>query len=322
VNIQVKGLVCYNPRMSYWFFLALAAPILWSLTNHIDKYLLSKYLPERGAGILLVFSALSSAIVLPPIAWIYRGEIFNVSSGNLATLLFVGLASAVGLYLYLICLEREEASVVIPLFQLIPVFGYVLGYLVLKETLSVPQILSSLLVILGVVILSVDITKGKRLSLKGRALLLISASSFLYALYDTLFKLVALTENFWISIFWQAAALASLGGLMLVVNVSVRDTFFKICRDMGGKILSLNLVNEVIYTIGSLLHSFATLLAPIALVLVVSGLQPLFVFIGGIVLTLFLPAFSKEEIGVRFLAHRLISITIITVGSYFLYMSL
>ena len=307
--------------MSYWFLLAISAPLLWSFTNHIDKYLLSKYLPARGAGVLLVFSSLASAMVLPPIGWFYRDEIFAVSGVHLAILLCIGFASALGLYLYLKCLDGEEASIVVPLLQMVPVFGYILGYVVLGETLSPNQILSSLLIVFGVVILSADITEHRKISLKGKVLTLITASSVLFALYDTLFKKVALTENFWVSIFWQAVGLASLGAVMLALSAPLRRRFVDIFRHMGLSILSLNILNEVLYTIGSLLHSFATLLAPIALVLVVSTLQPLFVFIGGIVLTVFLPHISKEKIGFRFLLHRGVSIAIITVGSYFLYVA-
>jgi len=54
-----------------WFLIALIAPIVWSIVNHIDKYMLSKYLKERGLGALLIFSALSSVIILPFVLYFF-----------------------------------------------------------------------------------------------------------------------------------------------------------------------------------------------------------------------------------------------------------
>ena len=89
----------------------------------------------------------------------------------------------------------------------------------------------------------------------------------------------------------------------------------------GLKIFSLNVVGEILYIIGNLANNFATLLAPVAVVLVVSSYQPLFVFIIGIVLTIFLPHISMEKISTKHLLHKIISILIIVIGSYFLYNS-
>lgn len=38
-----------------WFFIALIGPALWSMGNHIDKYLLQKYLRGGGIGALIIF---------------------------------------------------------------------------------------------------------------------------------------------------------------------------------------------------------------------------------------------------------------------------
>ena len=40
-----------------WFFIALAATLCYSSANHLDKYLITKYLREGAAGALTIFSA-------------------------------------------------------------------------------------------------------------------------------------------------------------------------------------------------------------------------------------------------------------------------
>jgi|SRR3989338_1942900 len=306
--------------MSNWFLIALIAPILWSIVNYIDKYMLSKYSKDRGVGALLIFSALSSVIILPFIAFFYRSEILNISGIDFLILLFVGFLSAGAFYFYLKGMEMEEVSIVVPLFQLIPIFGYFLSYFILGESLSTSQIFSSLLIMSGIIILAIEIDEENHLKLKTRVLFLIAVSSFLFALHDTLFKKVAIIESFWISVFWQYVSLTIFGLIFLFGIKKFRREFFSMFfSNMGGKILFANIASEFLYILGNLSNNFATLLAPVAVVLVVSSYQPLFVFIGGILLTIFLPKIAVEKITVKHLTHKLISILIIIIGSYFLY---
>lgn len=307
--------------MPNWFLIALIAPILWSIVNHIDKYMLSKYLKERGVGALLIFSALASVIILPFFLYFYHAQIFNISSQDLITLFFVGLLSTLAFYFYLKGMDEEEASIVIPLFQLVPVFGYFLGYLILGESLNTAQIFSSLLVIFGMIILVIEIDIDNRITLKGKVLAFVTASSFLFALHDTLFKKVAITESFATSVFWQYVSLTVFGLLILIFIKKYRDDFLAMFHNIGGRLISLNVLSELLYISGNLTNNFATLLAPVAIVLVVSSYQPFFVFIGGILLTIFLPKILMEKITTKHLLHKIISILIIIIGSYFLYSS-
>ncbi len=307
--------------MSNWFLVALIAPFLWSIVNHIDKYMLSKYLKDRGVGALLIFSALASVIVLPFILYFQHAHVLDISISELVTLVFVGFLSVAAFFFYLKSMNEEEASVVIPLFQLIPVFGYFLGYLILGESLNISQILSSLLIIFGIIVLVIEVDIENKVKLKGKVLSLVAVSSLFFALHDTLFKKVAITESFWVTAFWQFVSLTIFGVLILFFLKKYRDDFFSMFRNTGTKILSLNILSEILYMLGSLANNFATLLAPVAVVLVVSSYQPLFVFIGGIFLTLFLPRISTERISKKHLIHKTISILIILIGSYFLYSS-
>jgi hypothetical protein len=61
---------------------------------------------------------------------------------------------------------------------------------------------------------------------------------------------------------------------------------------------------------------YATLLAPVALVLVVNSFQPLFVFALGIVLTLLLPRVAKESLDRRKMLQKGVGIGLMVVGGY------
>jgi uncharacterized membrane protein len=305
--------------MLNWFLIALIAPILWSIVNHIDKHILSKYQEGRGIGAILIFSSLSSIIVLPLVALFNFSKIFNISFNNVVWLLIVGFLGALAFYFYLKGMDIEEASIVIPLFQFDPIFGYILSYFILKESLSMSQILSSLLILLGILILSVEIDIDNKFKLKKRVLFLIATSSFLFALGGVVFKKLALVDSFWISIFWQYAGLTVFGILVLTFSKKFRQDFIAMITTPQLKVLSLNITSEVLYIIGGLANNFALLIAPVALVFVVNGYQSLFVFVAAILLTIFFPKFISEKISRKHFFHKLISIIIILIGSYFLY---
>ena len=292
-----------------------------SIVNHIDKHILSKYLEGRGVGAILIFSSLSSIIVLPFLAIFYHSEIFSISFTDFFALFIIGLLSASGFYFYLKAMEVEEASVIIPLFQFDPVFGYLLGYFILRESLTVHQILSSVLVLVGIILLSVEVDIGNKFKLKKKALVLVAISSFLFALNGVLFKKFALVNTFWVSIFWQYVGLTAFGILVLIFYKKFRQDFIMMVTTPRLRILSLNVISEILYIIGGLANNFALLIAPVALVFVVNSFQPLFVFIAGVLFTIFVPKFSSEKISRGHFFHRLVSIIIILMGSYLLYLS-
>lgn len=307
--------------MSNWFLVALIAPILWSIVNHIDKYILSRYQEGRGIGAILTFSSVSSVVVLPFIAFFHHSQIFNISLVDSTTLLIIGFLGALAFYFYLKALDTEEASVVIPLFQFDPVFAYILSYFILQESLNLNQILSSVLILVGIVLLSIEIDIENKLKLKKKALILVAISSFLFALSGVLFKKLALVDSFWVSIFWQYAGLTVFGILILIFYKKFRQDFILMVTTPKLKILSLNIVSETLYIIGGLANNFAILIAPVALVFVVNSYQSLFVFFFAVLFTAFLPTFVSEKISRKHFFHKLISIIIILIGSYLLYSS-
>ena len=50
-----------------WLFIALLPPILYAFTNHLDKFLLSKYFKGGHVGTLVLFSSLFCVFALPVI---------------------------------------------------------------------------------------------------------------------------------------------------------------------------------------------------------------------------------------------------------------
>ncbi len=306
-----------------WFFVAILAPIFWSANTHFDKFILSKYSTGGGVGSVFLFSTFFSLIFSIALLVIKYSEIVLYSNlQNFLLFLIPGFLNAFGLYFYLKSLKTEESSVVVALFQLSPVFAYFLGYLFLNETLTLIQILASLSILAGAGILSFDIEEVEgKIRIKWGMVCFILLSALLFAFNDVLFKKFTIYEgSFVTSLFWQHLGIFIVGMSFFLLSKDFRKDFVSLITTSRVKIFVLNGISEFFYVLGGLISNFATLLAPVALILVVNTYQTVFTFIIGILLTLFLPHIITEKISRRHLFQRVLAIVVILIGSYFLYL--
>ena len=302
--------------MPKWFLFALIGPLLWGLVNHADRYLLSRHYKGNGVGAILIFSSLFSGILLLVIPFILKIPVLGVSARDIAILILTGILGAIGFGLYLYALDVEETSIVIPFLQMGPVFGYFFGFIFLGELLSTQQILASILILVGVGTLSFDIDLENKITFKRQMILLATGASLFFALQDTVFKTVALTETFWTAAFWEYLGLALSGFFILIFFPKLRRQFTAIFSGRQYRLIAANFGSEALYLVGNLASSFAMLLAPVALVMVVGSYQPLFVLITGVVGTYLFPRFFDEKVGRKKLVQKTISVVIIVLGLY------
>src|SRR6202162_3740494 len=155
-----------------WLVFAFSGPVLWAISIHLDKYLVSRYFQQTSVAVLLVFTALVGLLFLPPI-FLYWPAVIELSWGSMALLAVSGLLYMTAIFFYLQALQSEEASVVAPFFQAAPLFGYVLAYFVLGERLSVLQMLGGGLILTGGALLSIGL--GDRRAFKVRLVMLMLA---------------------------------------------------------------------------------------------------------------------------------------------------
>src|SRR3989344_6746728 len=227
-----------------WFFIVLFGALLYACTNHIDKYLISRYLQDGRVGALIIFSSIFSIFALPIIALIYH-EVLNVSLVDGAILAFNGILVVLAILCYFYAIKRDEASVVVPFYQTIPIFGFVLGYIILGEVITAQQMIAALLIIIGALILSLRLDAG-RISFKKAVVFFMLVASLFYAINGVIFKLIALDIGFWPSIFWGLVGKVIVGCFFLFFIRQYRDQFFTMIRKNRVAILSINSSNETI----------------------------------------------------------------------------
>lgn len=301
-----------------WFFIALAAPFLWALVNISDQYLVLKYSTgKQKSGGLVLFSSLIGIFVAILIGIFIKG-IFEIPLFDKLLLIISGGTTIAWIILYFMALEIEGVSAVVAWFLTIPIFGYILGYLFLGETLSTQQAIGSLVTLLGVFLISIDFSEKKK-KLKWKVALYMLTACLLVAVSGIIFKYVTIDDNFWVSSFWGYVGLGFFGLILYLFVPKYREEFLLMNKMGGIKIFTLNSISETITIVGNLLTNYAILLAPVTMVYLVGSFQPAIVLFLTLFLTKFFPNIAKEDLTKNILWPKIIAIVAISIGSIILF---
>jgi hypothetical protein len=116
----------------------------------------------------------------------------------------------------------------------------------------------------------------------------------LFATEGFLFKYGTTDHSFWTGAFYQYAGLALTGLVVAVASRKFRENFWLVFRANKKIILTVSLLNQALAIGAFMLYNYAVLLAPLALVALVSNTQPFFVIAFGILLTVFFPKLGQK----------------------------
>ncbi|HEY5713899.1 MAG TPA: EamA family transporter [Candidatus Gracilibacteria bacterium] len=295
-----------------WILIALIAPAFYAMTNVLDKYMVHRYQKHLSPGALVFFMGIFSLVVLPFLGVIFPDSFF-LASANILWLIIAGLITTLAWVPYMYALEKDDMSSVMPLYQLHPVLTFVMAYLFLGEILSNTQIIGGSIIILGAIILTKDPTKkwGVRLDTLGLILL----SSLCLVSVEIIFKDTVQSIPYQNTLFWFFLGHA-LSGLLLLFVPSYRKEIKSFGKNVNRKFLGLMSINESLGLVADTFNMYAILLAPIALVKAISGFQGVFVFLYGIIITLFFPAILKEDLSRKTLIRKISALIIMLIGSF------
>ena len=294
-----------------WILYAFSGPLLWAVSTHIDKFLVDKYFQASDTAVLMVFTALLGVIALPAI-WLFEPKVLALPWLATGVMTVSGVLYMGAMLFYLRAIQSEEASVVAPLFQASTLFTFVLGLVFLHELPRWQQLLGVVLIIGGAIGLSLD--KHLHLaSFKPRLVLLMVAATFVLALSGVVFKYFAVNDEFWSTTFWTFVGEGLFGAAILAVP-KYRRQFVTLFRKNPGPVIGVNAANELINLGGGLGVRYASLLAPVALVSAVSATTTFFVFLFGILLTLFFPKFGREDLSARNVIQKAVGGILIMAG--------
>ena len=278
--------------------------------------MLERYFKEGGVGTLLLVSALAS-VIAAPFLYVVDPSVLDVGIGNFGIIVVNSMLDILLLWAYLNAMQRDDSSRVIVYYQLVPIFGIVAGWVFLGEVISNDQMVAMLVVILGTTIVSLENVEG-RFRFKSRTVGFMLIASASWAAELAIFKVVALEENAWCSLFWKHIVLMVLGVLLYLFIPRYRASFRLAMRNHSIPLLSANLLNEVLYMLGTVSYGLAAMLAPVALVLLTETFQSIFVFVMAILIARFIPKLATESVDRSHVAMKGAAICITGLGTYLL----
>ena len=302
-----------------WFLMALAGPLAYAITCHLDRFLLEKYFDAGGVGALVVMSLLMS-LLAAPIIYLFDPSVLEIGPVNIVIMAFVGVLNLGVIGFYLLALQDDEASVVSLYYQLVPVFALVLGYVVLGEVLTTVQLVAMAIILVGTGIVSIEIEARQISRFRIQTMVYMCLAATCWAGQLTLFKLVALEANVWRTLFWEHVALFGLGLLIYAFLPRMRSQLQAAWRENSSKMMRLNIASEGLAIAASAVVSFALLMAPIAMVMLAESFQAILVFVVGLVLTVLFPKLSSENIRISSLAQKFIALGVSGAGTVLLLM--
>lgn len=299
-----------------WFLLATLSPLLWAICNHIDKVLLGRYFQTDGVGALIIVSALCSGLVTPFIAWA-DPSVFELGREHVAPILLTAILDLVLLWSYLSAMEKDDSSNVIVYYQLVPLLGVLFGWILLGESISVQQWIAMVVILVGTSFVTFEEVAGRHV-FKSRTAGLMLLACTCWAAELALFKVVALEENVWRTLFWKHIVLMVFGMCLFWVIPKYRKSFLAAMRESPRQVLLANLTNEGLYILGTIAYGLAAMKAPVALVLLTETFQSTFVLLIAIAMTKLLPHLATETHTRRHILKKSIAIGITGIGSYWL----
>ena len=296
--------------------LAIVAAVFYATTNHIDKFLISKAVKNADFRSLILVSTIIAGSVMALIYLFVCNFNLSFDIASIGILVLNSTLYTIANMLWFKALDRDDTTLIVIMFQLIPVFMLFISPLILQnQDITLLQLIGGIITTFAAILVTYEPSKKKFDRHKLITLGIMSIVSILYAVWFILERFVNATHDFNQTTFWSNVSLIIVGIFIYIFFKSFRKSFNKMLKTNGPKIISLNLINELLNSFGGVLSTFAGTMASVALVSFASqSVQPFAVMIIGIIITKLFPKIAKENVSKKETIKRVIAIAICIIG--------
>ncbi|MCL4299197.1 MAG: EamA family transporter [Anaerolineae bacterium] len=301
--------------MDGWLVLSLTAAALWGAVSVVDKIVVEKHIPDPLIYAFFMGAyGLVSALVVGSTTSIHFEPVGPTLLAFLSGILYFGY-----IWLYFMALSRSNATAVVALGQITPLFAIVWGYLLLGEAFKTINYGGVISIVLGAVLISLECRQeATKLHLRFNAALpLMVAACLVRSLSDLLLKYPLQEINAWDGFFWPRLGIF-IGVLAILACGSTRRQLWLALRQMNWRINLLIGSSETIALVGVLAITLAYEYGPLALVSASSATQPLFILLLVGLLHRIKPGMVPDSRDRCLLANRLMPLLLIIGGVYWL----
>ncbi|MDD2696583.1 MAG: hypothetical protein PHE52_00280 [Candidatus Pacebacteria bacterium] len=294
-----------------WLTITILAYFILAIVFLVDKYLLTKALPNPKVYVFYVGTLGLLALVLAPFIGFYIPE-----KSQIILALSAGSSFIFGLFWLYRTLRIFEASRVVPAVGgLTPLFTAGLIYISSggKEVLSCQEMIAFVLLVLGSIL--INLQKEKMINLRSFGLSLFTA--FFLSLAFVLTKYVYLDQPFWNGFIWRSIGGFLMALIFFIIFPEIRKEIFKKREKIDKKSTFVFLINQAAGGGAAILQNFAIFLAPLVYISVIhalNGIQYVFLFIFSLFLSLKFPQIIKEEISKEIIFQKISAIILIGLG--------
>lgn len=288
-----------------WIIFLLISSVFFSLVFILDKYALSKLVKEPCIlAILFGFLGLAASGAI----YIVYGFLY-LSYFNIFLALLAGFLFGLGSIFYFYALKIEEVSRVVPLLFFSTLFIVVFAAVFLGEIFTPIKYLGIFLLIIGSVLISSK--KFFKITVN-RVLFLMILASLAFAIESILLKYLLNLADFWTVFAYIRLGVAI--GLTPIIYVYL-PKLIEIVKRKGKKSLFILSLSEIFSLAGGLSATFAVSIGCITLVDALSYVQPFFVLMFTIILSIFFPSILKEKVKKSIVLTKLLAIILIFIGA-------
>lgn len=281
------------------------AALSWAIVNIVDKYILTKWVrqPIIPVIILGIVGLIASIIIYFLYGFSYLSY-FNIFLAFIAGIFYILMS-----VFYFKAVKIEEISRISPLFYLSPLFILILAAIFLREVFTPLKYLGIFLLIFGAILIS---SKNLSKISLGRAFWWMMLSTLALAINQILTKYLLNFTDYWtIFAYTRIGAVIGLIPIAYIYFPELIDTV----RKHGKRVVAVISANETLNLFGVLSITIAVSIGYVTLVNALSSVQPFFVLLFAVILSIFYPAILKEEIGKSVIFQKLLAITLMFIGA-------
>tara|TARA_Y100001934_G_C12355655_1_gene778007 strand:- start:944 stop:1852 length:909 start_codon:yes stop_codon:yes gene_type:complete len=255
-----------------WLYLSLLAPLFLALNNIVDQFLSRSYFPNNNFLVLFTGGFIYLAIL--PCLYFFSTVELALPFEQTLPLIALGAFSMLMWVPYFMALADHEASMIMPILQLSPVFVFVIAYLFMGEVIGIENTIGAVLIIASSFLIVFDFSL-KKVHLKPFILML--ASAIFLSLQTIIFRYFIADYHWLVIVFWLGVGFCACGITLVLAIPSYRKQTFQAIIDTKGRVFALCAYQEISYLASYTMTIIALETAPSSgLVQTLTGVLPFY----------------------------------------------
>jgi len=288
-----------------WAFYSIFAAFIFAASNIIDKYVISKLVKNPLSPVMISGTI---GVIISLLIYLFQGFAI-LSYVNILWAFVAGILYILTIIFYFKAVNIDEISRIVPIFYTSSLFILILAAIFLGEIFTPIKYLGIFLLIMGAILVSskniLKIRFGKSFWFMVLAALSIAASSIIV-------KYLLNFADFWTIFGYER--FGEVFALIPIFYLSFSDLSSSV-KKFGLKSIGLMSLSETIGLIGLLLVTIGTSIGYVTLVNALTSVQPLFVLLFAVLISIFYPKILKEEIGKSVVFQKIIAIILMFIGA-------